>query len=733
MSKNGISPRKPSIVTKLRVGWVWLTYPSKPPPSLARSRQVRLLLSIQVLLLISCAVLTTTALTIFARPDLPFWQDPQARVTLTAGIVLLVAYLLGRRGSYEISAFLTLSVAVVSNFAVAFAVTFEASLPFFYYLLLPILFSSVLINLRATLMLVLAILMVMLFFLLFLSEPSLRQEFIVGPLNFLATLSSLILIIMWQRDLLEKDRLNELKQAQQQLAAEKQRLVVTLESIGDGVITTNRTGRIVLLNPVAQQLTGWNEADAVGRELVEVFQIVSEKGDLPVANPVQQVLETNLVVGLANGTVLLARDGSRRLIADSAAPIHDGDQTIGVALVFRDITEKHRLEEELQKAQRLEGLGLLAGGVAHDFNNILMALAGNLSLVRQDPALPPTCQELLDEAEAAAFRAKSLTRQLLTFAKGGTPLKQAVSLATLLRETVNFTLRGSNVRSLFDLASDLWAAEIDREQISQVVQNLAINAAHAMPNGGILTIRAENLRSSSPLLPLGLRPNQDYILIEVIDHGTGISPENISRIFEPYFTTKSTGSGLGLATSFSIIKRHEGLFQVASELGTGTTFSFYLPANPLSLPKPEIEREKIVPPKNNPVVTKGRRILVLEDEPAIQHLLQRLLTFEGYKVEVAADGSEVIKMYQAALSTPEPFAVVIMDLTIPGGMGGKETIQKLQEFDPAVKAIVASGYSDDEVVSNYRAHGFGGALVKPFRMEELRLAVAEVITTSSPL
>jgi PAS domain S-box-containing protein len=672
-------------------------------------------------------IFTTTALTVFARSDIPFWQDPQARVTPTAGLVILVAYLLGRQGHYELSVILTLVTAAGAIFAVAVFDTPDAILHFFYYLLLPVLVSSVLINLRNTFIFTLIIFSGMLFFLLILSQPSQRQEFIVGPLNFFTMLSAIILIIARQRNLLENDRLAELRQTQEQLTAEKQRLAVTLTSIGDGVITTDQTGRIMLINPVAQQLTGWSQTEAEGQELTQVFQIVSEKTGLPVSNPVQHVLETNRVVGLANGTVLLARDGTQRLIADSAAPIHEDGQTIGVVLVFRDVTERYRLEQELQKVQRLEGLGLLAGGVAHDFNNILMALVGNLSLVRQDPDLPHTCQELLDEAESAAFRARGLTRQLLTFARGGTPIKQAVSMPTLLQETVSFTLRGSNVRSVFEIAANLWTAEIDREQISQVIQNLVINASHAMPNGGILTIRAANLPSDSPALPTGLSPGRDYILIKVIDEGTGILRENLTRIFDPYFTTKSTGSGLGLATSFSIIKRHEGVLQVASELGKGTTFSFYLPANPLSLPQSEIKRKKVAPSNNNHPITKGKRILVLEDEAAIQNLIQKFLTFNGYKVDVVADGTQVIEMYQSALLTSEPFAVVIMDLTIPGGMGGKETIQKLREIDPTVRAIVASGYSDDELVANYRDYGFSGALIKPFRMEELRTVVAKVI------
>ncbi len=507
--------------------------------------------------------------------------------------------------------------------------------------------------------------------------------------------------------------------SEQALAAEKEQLVVTLQSIGDGVITTDIEGRVVLLNLIAEKLTGWSQEEAEGHSLSEVFTILNQDTGQFAENPAQKVLETGRIEGLANNTTLIAKDGSHRLVADSAAPIRNNatDQVIGVVLVFRDVTEKHNMELEIQRTQKLESLGVLAGGIAHDFNNILTSVAGNIGLAQLEADDVPKVQELLVEAENAVFRAKELTQQLLTFAKGGAPVKKVASLSKLLEETTRFTLRGSKARSQFQMVADLWPVELDEGQIGQVINNLVLNADQAMPNGGTLSVTAENIPAYKHDLPLPLK-NHPYVKVTFKDEGVGIPQKDMLKIFDPYFTTKPKGNGLGLATAFSIINKHQGRIAIESEVGKGTAFFIYLPASPAS----EVVIKPITP---NEVKERKGRILLVDDEPTILTVGKRALERVGYEVDVALEGRQALELYRGALTHIHPYKVVIMDLTIPGGMGGKETIQHLLALDPHVKAVVASGYSNDPILANYRAYGFSAALVKPFKLGELSQAIED--------
>jgi len=521
----------------------------------------------------------------------------------------------------------------------------------------------------------------------------------------------------------------EYKRTEHQLLAEKEQLAVTLQSIGDGVITTDIHGRIVLLNPVAAQFTGWSQKEAAGKPLAEVFCIINEQTLQAAPNPVDKVRATGAVVGLANNTVLVARDGSRRNLASSAAPIRDTTSTrpIGVVLVFRDVSQRRKMEQEMLKVQKLESVGLLAGGIAHDFNNILTAVVGNLTLARLEVETKDCknykVQELLEEAETAAFRARDLTQQLLTFAKGGAPIKKAASLKNILKEATIFALRGSNVGCNFELATDLWPLEIDQGQISQVLNNLIINAVQAMPDGGTLRVTAANISNECrEYCGFPLEDNLNYIAVIVGDNGIGISPENLSRIFDPYFTTKSSGNGLGLATSFSIITKHNGFIKAESELGKGTTFTILLPTN--------LQDLVIVPEETQSELetVHSEKVLVMDDDPAVQQIIERSLIHLGYEVDLAADGAQAIEKYQEAFGKfNRPYNVVMLDLTIPGKMGGKETMERLKLLDPTVKAIVISGYNSDPVMAQYAAHGFMAAISKPFRLSELAVKLREVI------
>ncbi len=413
------------------------------------------------------------------------------------------------------------------------------------------------------------------------------------------------------------------------------------------------------------------------------------------------------------------KDGSLREFEVHANLLNIGSSKV-VLTVAHDITGRKRAEEERQTFAKLESVGILAGGIAHDFNNLLTGILGNIQLAQIDSQPGSKVADRLHEAEKASLRARDLTQQLLTFSRGGAPVKKAIALGTLIKDSATFALRGSKVRCEFSLPADLYSAEADEGQISQVTGNLVINADQAMPEGGTIQIQARNLEleeGNTLSLPAG-----KYIQVSVEDHGIGIPEKYLNRIFEPYFTTKEKGHGLGLAAAYSIIKNHGGKITVDSRLGSGAIFRFYLPASKQPIQAGTGARKDIIP-------LRGRgRILVMDDEEVIRTLLNNMLNVTGYEAELAKDGDEAVELYRKAKERGRRFDAVIMDLTIPGGTGGKEAVQKVLEIDPAAKVIVSSGYANDPIMAEYQNYGFRGVIAKPFAMKRLTELLASLLT-----
>lgn len=509
------------------------------------------------------------------------------------------------------------------------------------------------------------------------------------------------------------------KATETKLAEETERLAVTLRSIADGVITTDTEGRILLLNRVAETLTGWSNVQASGRPLNEVFNIIDDRTGQPFESPVKKLL-AGKTLGLVEQTTLIDKKGRKIRISDSGAPIRDKTgKVIGIVLVFRDIREKLRTEQELTKIKKLESIGVLAGGIAHDFNNILAAILGNIDLSLRDKNLNENTQRRLMQAQTASFRARDLTQQLLTFSKGGQPIKEVASLAEVVQESAEFSLRGDTVACSYDFPDDLWLVDIDKGQISQVIQNIIINASNAMPDGGLIEISGKNISTTEADISARAE-TQHYVKLDIRDTGIGIPANMLEKIFDPYFTTKQQGSGLGLAITHSIINKHGGSISVQSTPGVGSTFSIYLPA---SL-QDSLPIQKIAVCNYS---TKKARILVMDDEEIVRDIAREMLTEIGHEVVSAKDGAEALQLYQHAIDSNMPIDLIIMDLTIPGGMGGKEAMKQILAIDSEARAIVSSGYSNDPVMANFAAHGFCAAIVKPYKLNDLRKIIHQLL------
>ena len=519
------------------------------------------------------------------------------------------------------------------------------------------------------------------------------------------------------RDITERVR------AVRELEKEKELLEVTLRSISEGVISTDANGSIMHINRAAEQLAGWNGEEATGMPVGKVLRLRQIRGEGRVEPLVEKVKRLRKVTGTSR-SVLVTKDGSECRIESSAAPIYGpGELMIGVVVVFRDITKQQRVEEELLRARKLESVGVLAGGIAHDFNNILTGITVNLSMVKMQDDVGEHTASLVDEACRAVYRASKLTKQLLTFSKGGAPVRENASIRELIEESVHFCLSSSNVKCRLRIADDLHQVNIDKGQIDQVLNNLIINAVQAMPGGGTVTVSAENSQAGEGVSHDGaswlpLKPGE-YIKVSVRDTGVGIPKKILEKVFDPYFTTKEQGNGLGLSTAYTILKKHDGHITVRSRPGRGTTFAFYLPASGREMAGRQVLRESLRPGRG--------RILVMDDDPAVRMVMEKLLTGAEYEVLTTQDGAQAISEYKEAIEAGRQFDLVIMDLTVPGGVGGKDAIRDILAIDPKAKVIVASGYSNDPVMSRYRDYGFAAVVHKPFDIEKFTKVVAELM------
>ena len=509
----------------------------------------------------------------------------------------------------------------------------------------------------------------------------------------------------------------KLRRVMKSLAEERNLLRTVIDNVPDQIYVKDTESRFTMGNLALMRLVGATEPEElIGKTDFDFF---SPEVSAQYRNYEKEIMRSGQPV-INKEECDIDRSGNRGWVLTTKVPLRDSEgEIIGLVGINRDITERRRMEKELLNIQKLESIGTLAGGIAHDFNNILTVILGNISLAEMYTD-PDKISERLAEAQKASMQARDLTQQLLTFSRGGAPIKKMTSVAELLKDLAAFALRGSNVRCEFSIPDDLWPVEVDEGQMNQAISNIVIKADQVMPDGGIIKVRAENETvGAEDALPLH---SGAYVKISVEDQGGGIPEADLQRIFDPYFTKDQGGSGLELATSYSIITRHDGYITAESQVGVGTTFHIYLPAYPervLVEEEPVKEEEKLITGKG--------RILVMDDMDFIRELATEMLGNLGYKVTTAIDGAEAIELYKKAKESGQPFDAVIMDLTIPGGMGGKVAIQKLIEIDPEVKAIVSSGYSNDPVMAHFEEYGFKGVITKPYRINELGEILQKVI------
>ena len=552
--------------------------------------------------------------------------------------------------------------------------------------------------------------------------PVVSEEKFREVLLFLAKIATTVAQIGYSR-LKSLDDYNKLCKIEQELADEHERLNVTLRNVGEGVISTDLDNKIIVMNKAAETLLGVPSSYAIGKT---IFDIVILHNDGEKSNYLKKMFQKKGAVSQKYTLNLVNDKSDNLLVVASLTPLYDKDSVqIGSVVVIRDITEETIIEQELFKIKKIESIGVLAGGIAHDFNNILIAIMGNIELAKMKEKKSSETFEILDSALKAGMRAKSLTGQLLTFSKGGDPIKSVASVEELIRESADFILRGSRAVCEYDIPEDLWQVNVDTGQIAQVIQNIILNASQAMPNGGKIRVKCENIHYTADdiiiSLPAGIK--QNYIKISIIDSGIGISQEDLEKIFDPYFTTKSTGNGLGMAICLSIINKHNGVIRVSSEIGKGSRVEICLPV---------AENVDCSLKSDLNTLSDGAKgkILLMDDDEMVLAVIDGFLNVLGQDTVLTRDGEEAIEAYRKAFDDGECFDLVFLDITVPGGVGGEIAVKKILEINPNANVVVVSGYSNDPVMANYKDYGFKMAVPKPFTYEDISRVVARYIPSA---
>jgi PAS domain S-box-containing protein len=510
--------------------------------------------------------------------------------------------------------------------------------------------------------------------------------------------------------------ISKLRCAERALEQLEQKLGAIFDAIAEGVVVIDPEGIIIKANATFAQFSGRaNKAELIGKRMLELLHPTSRE------YVTQQILPRLRAERALKTECQLTTDAGKPLDVEISLIKLNGedDKPAELMAIVRDMTERRRIEQEMAKVQKLESIGVLAGGIAHDFNNLLTSILGHITLAKMSVSKSDDAFEDLCAAENACMRARDLTQQLLTFARGGAPAKTAASIANLIRETATFVARGSNVRCDVDLPADLWPVEVDSGQISQVIQNLVMNAQEAMPAGGTIEVAARNFVAPAEAYA-PLQPGRRYVRISVHDHGAGIPENLLPRIFDPYFSTKENGRGLGLATAYSIVRQHDGHITAKSQPGMGTEFRVYLPASdkqPAQQGAPASENRS----------AKRARVLVVDDEESVRDVALSMLRRLGHQARGAGDSRQGLELYRKMREVGTPFDVVIMDLTMPGSMGGIEATRELHQLDPQVRVIVSSGYSDDAALSRPSEYGFVGVVRKPYRVEDLQRTLSAAL------
>ncbi|MBM9577576.1 PAS domain S-box protein [Leptospira sp. 201903070] len=532
--------------------------------------------------------------------------------------------------------------------------------------------------------------------------------------GFVGFTTLLLFIILNRYFTLLKKESDEQKLAETALIESERRFRVTLENINLIGLGLDSEGNITFCNDYLLNLTGWKREELIGNNWFDYFLLPEEKEQ--VLSIFKEAIRTQLLP-LHYENYLRTKGGEKKLIQWDNTILQDrNNRIIGTISIGTDITDRKRaesdrleLERRLLHAQKLESLGVLAGGIAHDFNNLLGGIFGYIDLAREKAAAGESNVRYLEKAITVFNRAKDLTQQLLTFAKGGKPIRKTGSLAPILNDCVLFSLSGSNVSCHFEIDDNIGLCDFDENQIHQVVENMIINSIQSMPLGGTILVSAKNMyleKNNSVRLHEG-----NYIQISIQDSGIGIPKDLLPRIFEPFFTTKQKGTGLGLATSYSIVQKHDGGIEVKSELGVGSTFNIYLPVSRNKMKSP--------PPKETDQHQGIGKVLIMDDEDFIIEIFSDMLEKMGYQIVSAKNGTDAIRLFHEAKNSSRPFDVLIFDLTIPGGMGGEKAISEIRKIDPKVIAIASSGYSEDPVISSPTEYGFSASLRKPFRKIDL--------------